>query len=61
MGLTLLVCQISFDFLRKFSDASSTILCLAGMLLCSLDDSVANEKLSLIAPISLIRFCFVLF
>lgn len=60
MGLTLLVCQISFDFLRKFSDASSTILCLAGMLLCSLDDSVANE-LSLIAPISLIRFCFVLF
>lgn len=61
VAFTLAICQAWFDFLRKLPDPSTAILCLAEMLLCLLDDSTSDEQLLLISPISLIRFCFVLF
>ena len=55
------LCQVWPDFLRKLPDLSSAISCLAEMLLCSLHYSTTNKQLSFMAPIPLIRFCFMLF
>lgn len=61
LDFTLAVCQVWSDFFRKLPDPSSAILCLAEMSLCSLNDSTTSEQLLLMAPITLIKFCFLLF